>query len=110
MSQTSVLKFLMAARARPAMMARYAPRSLTQLLFHAKNDGFDFSPEDLADVVGKLEANVIVAKDQDPFNESSRLWRQMWGRTHFEYVIEQLIERHTDEELAALFEPREQVS
>lgn len=105
MSQESVLKFLVAARGSPAMVARYAPRSLTQLLFHSKNDGFDFTAEDVADVVGKLEANVIATKDHDPFNETSRLWQRMWGRTHFEYVIEHLIQRHTDEELATLVEP-----
>ena len=69
--------------------ARYNPRDLTQLVFHARNDGFDFTAEDVADVVGALEASVIVAKDGDPFDATSRLWRRMWGGYHLEYLRRQ---------------------
>lgn len=104
MSQESVLKFLTAARDDPAMLARYSPRNLSQLLFHAKNEGFDFTSEDLADVVGKLEASVILTKDGDSFDGTSRLWRDMWGRFHLEYLIEKVVRRHSDAELRALLE------
>ena len=103
MSRKSVVEFLRAARDDPALCARYQPRDLTQLVFHARNDGFDFTAEDLADVVGALEANVIVAKDKDPFDATSGLWRRMWGRRHLGYLIEQVVKRHTDDELRAIF-------
>jgi hypothetical protein len=105
-SRTSVLDFLCAVRDDPALRARYNPRSLTQLVFHARNDGFDFTAEDLADVAGALEANVIVMKDRDPLDASSRLWRRMWGGYHLEYLVESVVRRHDDDELRSVADSR----
>ncbi|MCU7729554.1 hypothetical protein ODJ79_38050 [Actinoplanes sp. KI2] len=102
MAQQDFVRLLRDARYDRATLARYSRRDLAQLVFHAKNDGYDFTPDEVADVVGRLEANVIVNKDQDAFDGGSRLWRQMWGRYHFEYLVECCVSRHTDEELAAL--------
>src|SRR3954447_25062343 len=102
MSQADVLTFLLAARDNAAVRGPYSQRNLAQLLFHAKNQGYAFSADDVADVVGKLEANVILAKDQDQFDQNSRLWRQMWGQSHLDYVIDHVVARHTDDELRAL--------
>jgi hypothetical protein len=102
MSQASCMDFLVALRDDPARRARYANRNLPELLFHAKNDGFTFTAAELADVAGALEASVILKKDKDPFDGSSRLWRQMWGRTHVDYLVTQVVSRHTDQELRAL--------
>jgi hypothetical protein len=102
MSLASALDFLVACRDRPAMLARYDQRNLAQLLFHAKNDGFQFSREDLAEVAGRIEANVILVKDADGFSGSSRLWPRMWGLRHLDYLIRHGVLRHTDDELRAL--------
>jgi hypothetical protein len=107
MSQESLLNFLSAATKNAAMLARYNQRNLSELLFHAKNDGFDFTKEELAELVGRLEANVILTKDQDPFDGSSHLWREMWGRYHFEYLINHVVRRHIDEELHSLLTQHE---
>ena len=104
MSLDSALKFFVAARDDPAMVARYDQRSLSQLLFHAKNDGFDFSAWDLAEVAGRIEASIILTKDRDPYDGTARLWRQMWGRYHLGYLVDQ-VRRHTDDELNALLAP-----
>jgi hypothetical protein len=102
MSRKSVLEFLRAARDDAELCARYDRRDLTQLVFHARNDGFDLTADELADVVGALEASVIVAKDRDPFDATSGLWRRMWGRHHLAYVVDSVLRRHTDDELAAI--------
>jgi hypothetical protein len=102
MSQQAFLEFLVATRERPAMLAQYNGRNLAQLIFHAKNDGFSFSAEDVADVVGKLEANVILAKDRDNFDGTSRLWKAMWGVRHLEYLVQHVVARHTQKELQSL--------
>lgn len=102
MSQESFLKFLSAARESAAVLTSYNQRNLSQLLFHAKNDGFDFTTADVAEVVGKLEANVILTKDRDLFDGNSRLWREMWGKCHLEYLVNHVVKRHTDEELRSL--------
>jgi hypothetical protein len=106
MSQENLLKFLSAARGSAAMLARYNMRNLSQLLVHAKNEGFDFTADELADAVSKLEANVVLTKDRDQFGATSRLWREMWGRYHLEYVVDRVVRRHTDEELRALIQPQ----
>jgi hypothetical protein len=106
MSRRSFLDFLLAARDSAAVRARYSPRNLAQLLFHARNDGFDFTADDVASVVAALEANVIVAKDGENFDGTSRLWRRMWGAYHLEYLVDSVVRRHTDDELRALVETR----
>ncbi len=102
MSQGSFLEFLIAVRDSPAMLARYDQRNLSQLVFHARNQGYDFSPEDVAAVAGALEASVILSKDRSPFDGTSPLWRRMWGRRHLGYLVDHVVRRHTDEELRTL--------
>jgi hypothetical protein len=102
MSHQSFLRFLLAVRDDPALRARYDQRDLTRMTFHARNDGFDFTAEDAAFVAGTLEASVIVAKDRDPFDATSRLWRSMWGAYHLQYLVDSVVGRHTDDELRAL--------
>jgi hypothetical protein len=108
MSQESFMQFLTGARDNTAMLTSYNQRNLSQLLFHAKNDGYDFTAEDMAAVAGKLEANVILNKDRDPFDGTSRLWRHMWGKCHLEYLVKHVAERHTNEELQSFIAKREQ--
>lgn len=102
MSRQSFLDFLLAVRDDRALRARYERRDLTRMVFHGRNDGFDFSAADAAFVVGTLEASVILAKDGDPFDATSRLWRRMWGVHHLQYLVESVVSRHTDDELRAL--------
>jgi nitrogen fixation uncharacterized protein len=106
MSRKSFLEFLRTVRDDAALRARYNPRNLTQLVFHARNEGFDFTAEDVADVVGALEANVILAKDRDPFDATSRLWRRMWGTHHLEYLVDSVVSRHSDDELWSTVDSR----
>jgi len=105
MSRASCVDFLIAIRDDPARRTVYTSRNLPQLLFHAKNDGFDFTATELADVAGALEASVILNKDQDAFDGTSRLWRHMWGRTHLDYLVTRVVSRHTDEELRDIGTP-----
>ena len=108
MSQENFLKFLSTASENASVLTSYNQRNLSQLLFHAKNEGFDFTAEDVAEVAGKLEASVILTKDRDAFDGTSRLWREMWGKYHLEYLVNHVVKRHTDSELSSLIEKREQ--
>jgi hypothetical protein len=108
MSEKSFLEFLSAAHASAAVLARYNRRNLSELLFHAKSEGFDFTAKEAAEVIGKLEVNVILTKDQDPYDETSRLWREMWGRRRLEFLVNQVVARHTDDELRSLIDARGQ--
>jgi hypothetical protein len=99
MSRKSFLEFLIAARDSTAIRIRYDRRNLVQLLFHARNEGFDFTADDVSAVAGALEANVILNLDGDRFDGTSGLWRRMWGVYHLEYLVEHVVRRHTDAEL-----------
>src|SRR3954464_1455812 len=105
MSPESFMNFLIAARDNRAVLVRYDQRNQSQILFHAKNEGFDFTAEEMAEVVGKLEASTILNKDKSPFDGTSPLWRRMWGQRHLGYLIEHVVQRHTDEELRAMVAP-----
>lgn len=83
------------------MLARYQPMDLPRVLFHARNDGFMFGVSDVDDVVGRLEAGVILDKDHEPFDGSSRLWRSMWGKTYLGYLVDDVVSRYSDEELSS---------
>jgi hypothetical protein len=99
MPHESFLSFLIAARDDRSVLARYDGRNLAQIVFHARNEGYDFTPEDVSLVVGALEANVILAKDKSTYDGTAPLWRRMWGRTHLDYVVKEVVQRHTHEEL-----------
>lgn len=105
-SQESFLEFLTAAHDSADVLARYNRRNLSELVYHAKNEGFDFTAWEAAEVRGKLETSVILTKDQDPYDGSSRLWREMWGKRHLEYLVNHVVPRHTDEELRSLVDAR----
>jgi hypothetical protein len=104
MAAAEFVRFLLAMRDKPQLLARYDEFSLPQLLFHAQNEGFTFEAEDAAAVVGRLEADVILGKDQQPFDGSSRLWRHMWGQRYLGYIVADVLSRFSDGELAALAE------
>jgi hypothetical protein len=112
-SEAGFMRFLRALRDDPELLARYDQRNLAQLLFHAKNDGFDFAAADAEEVIGRLEYDVITQQDGEPVDGSSRLWQDMWGRRYLRYLVDHVVRRYTDVELAvtgAGRDPEERVS
>jgi hypothetical protein len=83
-------------------LARYSHRNMAQLIFHAQNDGFEFSPDDMGVVTGVLEAAVITQKDGEEVDGNSSLWRSMWGKTHLDYLVSEVVRQFTSEELSTL--------
>jgi len=83
-------------------LARYSNRNFSQLIFHAQNDGFQFSTGDISAVVGTLEAAVIMDKDHEEIDGNSSLWRSMWGKPHLDYLVNEVARRFTGEELSLL--------
>jgi hypothetical protein len=101
MSQASFVDFLRACREDARLLNRYDRRDLAQLLFHARNDGYDFTVEDAEAVIGALEYDLITNRDGEPFDGSSRLWRHMWGMRYLGYLVAHVVSRYTDAELLA---------
>ncbi|MFI9595358.1 hypothetical protein [Nonomuraea sp. NPDC052265] len=69
------------------------------MLFHASDEGFRFTAEELVSVVGALEIEVIVAKDGESVDGGSALWRHMWGRRYLDYLLDHVVARFDEEEL-----------
>jgi hypothetical protein len=102
MAAAEFARFLLATRNDAELLARFDEFSLPQLLFHAQNEGFKFDAGDAAAVVGKLEADVILGKDGQPFDGNSVLWRHMWGRRYLAYIVSDVLSRFSERELAEL--------
>lgn len=107
MSTEAVIRFFAAASNDAPLVARFNTYSLPELLFHASNLGYHFSSRDLAAVVGPLEYMLVSERFGEPFDGSSRLWPQMWGVYHFEYVIDRLAQHFTADEMRAAVAPLE---
>jgi hypothetical protein len=102
MSVPDFTRFLRKLRDDAEYLPRYSHRNVSQLIFHAQNDGFTFSAGDISAVVGTLEATVIMEKDHEEIDENSSLWRSMWGQPHLDYLVNDVTRRFTDEELSVL--------
>ncbi|MEV0168693.1 hypothetical protein B0I32_12511 [Nonomuraea fuscirosea] len=100
MSEVEFVRFLKTAGSSPEFLARYSPMDLSRMLFHARNEGFDFTEADADRVVGRLEAGVIIEKDREPFDGDATLWRHMWGTRYLDYLVHHVAARYTGEELS----------
>ena len=99
MSKENVINLFKAANQSPDLMAKFNVRSLEELLFHAKNLGYDFSREKLASVVGGLEATFIMQKLNEQVGSRSSLWPRMWAKYHFQYLVEDVFRGFSEQEL-----------
>ena len=102
MPRKSFVDFLILLKSDHTRSATYDTRNLAQFIFHAQNEGFEFTKADVDQVVGKLEVDAITVKDNEEFGANSALWHDMWGCRRLDYLINRLLPRFTDGELAAL--------
>lgn len=102
MSVPDFTRFLGRLHGDASYLDRYRHRNVAQLIFHARNDGFTFSAGDISAVVGALEAATILEKDREAIDGNSSLWRTMWGKTHLDYLVTEVVARFTGEELSVL--------
>ena len=103
MSKQNVIDFLRAVSLDSGLQEKFSVKNLAELLFHAKNLGYEFTREDLASVVGGMEETIILKKMKEKtVGSSSNLWPRMWGKYHFQYVIEDVLSYFSDQELEEL--------
>jgi hypothetical protein len=101
-AQAEFIRFLTVAGSDPEMLARYEGLNLPRLLFHAKNEGYQFTAADAHAVVGRLEFTAVTEKDHEPFDGNSGLWVQMWGQRYLTYIVDRVMSRFDGNELMAL--------
>lgn len=102
MARKSFVDYLILLRSDQTKSAAYDTRSLAQFMFHAQNEGFEFTKDDIDQVIGKLEVDAVTVKDNEEFGANSALWKDMWGCRRLDYLVNRLLPRFTDSELAAL--------
>jgi len=102
MPRKSFVDFLALLKSDHTRFSPYDTRNLAQFMFHARNEGYEFTKADVDQVIGKLEVEAITVKDKEEFNANSALWHDMWGCRRLDYLINRLLPRFTDSELAAL--------
>ncbi|RKH41375.1 Nif11-like leader peptide family natural product precursor [Corallococcus sicarius] len=90
MSRQGVLKFFQACVEDEGLLRRFNPKSLPELLLHARSSGFEFTRDELANVIGVMEAHTITERLHEEVNASSSLWPRMWGKPRLQYVIDEL--------------------
>lgn len=110
MSQRSFAEFLLALQDDDAMLRRYRCQSLRGLATEARQEGYHFSPEAVAAAVLTLETAVILDLGGQGVDGFSSLWRERWGTTYLEYLIDKVAGRFTEAELYKLLDPNEQAA
>jgi hypothetical protein len=102
MSQENVIKFLRACSKDSALLEQFNHRNLPELLLHAKSMGYDFTIDELPAVVGAMEIHIIQNVMGEEVNANSSLWPRMWGKYRFQYVVEDIFNTLSEQELNQL--------
>lgn len=98
MSKRNAIAFFKAVSSDSYLQEKFKLRNLEELLFHAKNIGYDFTREELAEVLGQMQARIMENMGEE-FSGHSTLWRPMWGKYYFMWAIEDVFGGCSEEEL-----------
>ena len=99
MSKASVVDFFRACHSDTYLLEKFEQKNLPEVIFHAKSLGYSFSGEELAEVIGSMEAQLIIERMGEAIDANSSLWRRMWGKSRLQYVIEELFQTFSEAEL-----------
>ncbi len=100
MPKQNVLSFFQACADDHSLLQKFNPKSLPELMLHARSMGFDFTQDDLTSVIGAMEVYIIMERMGEEIDASSSLWPRMWGKPRFQYVIDELYRSFSQDELA----------
>ncbi|NHC34273.1 Nif11 family protein [Scytonema millei] len=99
MSKESVIDFFRVCHHDTTLFAKFESKNLSEVIFHAKSLGYSFNGEELAEVIGGMEAQIITERMGEAIDANSSLWRRMWGKSRLQYVIEELFQTFSEAEL-----------
>jgi hypothetical protein len=97
MSKPEVIKFLKDLAADDNLKNTLKQQSKDQVLSYAQNI-YKFSEREFDDFVWGME-NYLAAKRGEKFDLSFSLWSTMWGRFYLEFVIDNVLNSLTDQDL-----------
>jgi molybdopterin-guanine dinucleotide biosynthesis protein len=102
MSKENVINFFRDCSNDSALLEKFEQKNLPEILLHTKSLGYSFSSEEIATVIGDMEAQVITQKMGEEIDAYSSLWRKMWGKSRLQYVVKELLLHFSEAELKQL--------
>ncbi|MGL5925979.1 hypothetical protein [Chroococcidiopsis sp.] len=99
MSKESVIDFFRVCYRDTTLFAKFEQKNLPEVILHAKSLGYSFNGEELAEVIGGMEAQIITERMGEAIDANSSLWRRMWGKSRLQYVVEELFQTFSEAEL-----------
>ncbi|ACK73066.1 hypothetical protein PCC7424_4706 [Gloeothece citriformis PCC 7424] len=103
MSQKSVIDFYKTCSQNPHLIENLKQKNFPELILMTRMMGYDFTGEELAATVGAMEVYTITQKMGEAIDAYSSLWPKMWGKSRLEYIINELFNNLSNEELLQLF-------
>jgi hypothetical protein len=99
MAKSEIIRFFGMLDNNPSELDRLSSRNRSEILFHSKSMGYDYSSNELAEVIGSMEWYIITKKDKEELNAYSSLWKKMWGKSRLDYLINVLYKSLNQNEL-----------
>ncbi|MCL2923096.1 MAG: Nif11 family protein [Trichodesmium sp. MAG_R04] len=101
MAREDVVYFFQKVSKNAFLLDKFRDKVLKELVAEAKNMGYEFTEIEISDVVWEME--IFLAKKRgEQFGPMFSLWRTMWGKNYFQYVIDNVIESLSVEEMQAV--------
>ena len=101
MSARNVFDFLRTVAARADVIDSLKVQSKEGVIEAAASFGFPFSEPEFDQTVRNLEIR-LAQRRQEPFDPQFSLWRTMWGKYYFEYLVNDLLPSLTEDDFAAV--------
>lgn len=99
MSKENVISLLNSCKKDANIFDKFNQKNLPEIILHAKNMGYSFTSEELAEIIGAMEAYIIMNRMGEEINANSSLWPKMWGKSRLEYIITELFNSFSESEL-----------
>ncbi|MDH4128827.1 MAG: Nif11-like leader peptide family natural product precursor [Spirochaetota bacterium] len=87
MSKAIVQRFINYIKNDFNLQSQFNVKSLSEVVFHAKILGFNFTQDELISAIGDREINIVKERKEE-FNARFSLWIPMWGKYFFTWVLE----------------------
>ena len=102
MSKENIFTFFEACAQDDTLLTKMEHFSLPELLFHVRNHGYYIVQQDLVDLIGAMEAHIIMEREGEQIDAFSSLWPRMYGQTRLRYVVTELYQTLSAEERQTL--------
>ena len=97
-NRTGVIDFFNSIKDNICITNYLRTKSDYEIVKFAEKLKYKFTVADLTDIVWEMEI-FLSKKINEKFDETFSLWKTMWGKFYFDYIIENIIKALTEEEM-----------